>query len=370
MTFETPTLEEAVERQRRAFRTHAPGLDAWLWSNNVGPTAKVVGGATWQLHLRLDHIARQSRFTTADREGLIAKAEDLDMAPLPAGPADGDITVSNGGAAAATVIAGALFRRADGIEYRATEAASIAPAGSADIAAIATSDGETTSALAATPLDIVSGVTGDSVTAEVAADGIVGGVDIEATEAFRERVLFRLRYPPQAGAPADYWRWAREVSGVTAVFVEPRYDGRGSVRVFPLMHDRYTDGVPNAADIARVQDHIDLLAPAGPVVLVQAPTPLVVDITVTDLDPATTEAEEAVLAELRDGFRELARVAGTASQHGSMPFLAEATSFSLSWIWQAVANATGERRHSITSPVADIAQTTAEYPVLGDVTFA
>jgi uncharacterized phage protein gp47/JayE len=79
--------------------------------------------------------------------------------------------------------------------------------------------------------------------------------------------------------------------------------------------------------------------------------------------------QEAVRAELASTFRRLGRVAGNDDAFGAMPYLASPQSFSRSWIWQAVANASGEERHAITSPNADIPLAAGEFPVLGTVTF-
>jgi uncharacterized phage protein gp47/JayE len=54
---------------------------------------------------------------------------------------------------------------------------------------------------------------------------------------------------------------------------------------------------------------------------------------------------------------------------GSMPYLASPFSFSRSWIWQAVANASGEQRHKITAPADDVALAPGDMAVLGTVTF-
>jgi hypothetical protein len=69
------------------------------------------------------------------------------------------------------------------------------------------------------------------------------------------------------------------------------------------------------------------------------------DVVISGLSPNRTDVREAVLAELRATFVRLSRVAGIDAQFASMPYLAYPTSFSRSWIWQAVANATGEERH-------------------------
>lgn len=364
--FQIPSLKDLVERTRVAFRVNIPGTDAWLWPNNLGPTAKVFAGLTFEVFGFADYIARQIFAMTADSEHLDKHGEEFGLARRPASPARGVVKVTASEAVA--VEAGALFRRTDAIEYRALAAASIGGAGTLLIDAIATTDGSTTSALSATPLEIISGVTGAAL-AEVGSDGIAGGADIEDDEAFRARILFRKRYPPHGGAASDYVMWATEVSGVTRVFVERLWNGAGTVRVFALMDDLYADGIAPGPEIARVISHVEMQRPSGAIVSIVAPEPVPVDITVKGLSPDTSAVREEVLAELREAFRRLSRVAGTDTVHGGMPFLATPASFSRSWIWQAVANAAGEARHEITIPAADIALEPGQIATLGDVTF-
>jgi hypothetical protein len=94
-----------------------------------------------------------------------------------------------------------------------------------------------------------------------------------------------------------------------------------------------------------------------------------VDITIAGLLPFTSAEQQIVAAELADAFRRLSRVAGNDSNVGNMDYLAYPTTFSRSWIWQAVANASGEQRHSITAPAADIALAAGQMATLGNITF-
>lgn len=373
--FQIPSLKDLVERSRAAFRAHLPGSDAWLWPNNVNPTAKVIGGMSHEVFAFADYIQRQKFALTADGENLDLHGAEYGLARRPAAPATGKVTIT--ATEAASSVDGALFRRADGIEYRATSAGNIAQAGTFDVDVVATTDGKTTIAIASEPLEIVSGVTGDA-TAAVHSAGIVGGVDVEADGSFfspepgtfRERILFRKRNPPHGGSAADYVMWAKQLSGVTRVFVERLWSGTGTVRVFPLMDDLYANGIPPGGEISRVQDYLEALRPAGAILNVAAPTPVTVNVTIADLTPDTTAVREAVSEELRATFRRLSRVAGIDIELDAMPYLAFPTSFSQSWLWQAVANATGERRHTITSPNSDVALTPGQMAVLGTVTFA
>lgn len=364
--FQIPTLPALVERSRRAFRSFLPGSDAWLWPNNLNPTAKVIGGMTHEAFGFIDYIGKQKFALTADSENLDLHGEELGLARRPAAPARGKIVITS--TAAASVIVGALFRRGDGIEFRSLVNASRATAGTLTIDAIATTDGKATNTIAGTPLEIVSGVTGDAL-AEVGADGIAGGDEIEDDETFRARILFRKRNPPHGGSAADYVLWASEVSGVSRVFVERLWNGCGTVRVFPLMDDLYANGIAPAPEIARVSDYIETVRPAGAYVTVAAPSPVTVNVEIGNLSPDTTAVREAIAEGLRDAFRRLSRVAGTDTEHGGMPYLAVPHSFSRSWIWQAIANATGEERHTVVAPAADVALTAGQIPVLGTITY-
>lgn len=145
--------------------------------------------------------------------------------------------------------------------------------------------------------------------------------------------------------------------------------GAGTVRVFPLMFDLYDNGIPQAADLVRVADLLATVQPAGAKVTVAAPIAVPINVTIAGLVPNRTDVQEAALAELRATFRRLSRVAGTDAQLGGMDYLAYPTSFSRSWLWQAVANATGEQRHAITSPAADQALNPGEMATLGTVSF-
>jgi uncharacterized phage protein gp47/JayE len=367
--FAIPSLPDLVTRARKAFRTNLPGSDSFIWPNNINPTAKVLGGLVHEVFGFADYVQKQKFALTADSENLDLHGEEFGLARTPAGPAQGPIDfVAPVGPL--TILDGALVQRSDGIQYRVVSGGTLPGAGTLTVTAIATTDGATTSAISDTPLEILTGLSGDdTTTCNVNAAGILGGTDVEDDDSFRERILFRKRNPPHGGAPADYVLWAREVSGVTRVFVERRFAGVGTVRVFPLFDDLYPDGIAPGAVIANVQDHIDGVAPAGATVTVAAPVAVPINVTISGLVPNTTAVQQAVTLELRDAFRRLSRVAGIDRVIGGLDYLAYPTSFSRSWIWQAVANASGEQRHAITLPSGDITLAPGQIATLGTITF-
>lgn len=369
--FAIPSLKDSVERARRAFRSYLPGSDAWIWPNNVYPTAKVFGGIEHEIFGFADYIQKQKFALTADAENLDLHGEELGLARRPAVPARGNIAIVT--TDALTVDAGAVFRRADGSEYLATIGGGTPIAGTLLVDVVASDNGTAANAIAGSPIDMVSGVSGagfDTATASVDSAGIVGGLDVEDDETFRARILFRKRNPPHGGSPADYVIWASSVTGVTRVFVERLFNGPGTVRIFPLMDDLYSDGIPQPGDIDRVAAYLETVHPAGASVTVAAPVAVPVTISIGGLNPYTTDVQEAIRTELRAAFRLNSRVAGIDRVVSSMPYLAAPTSFSRSWIWQAIANASGELRHRVDAPSGDIALASTQIATLGDVTFS
>lgn len=378
MAFKIDSLADLVGRARSAFRAYIPGSDAWLWPNNLYASAKVIAGMVYEVFGFADYIAKQKFAGEADGENLDLHAQEFGLSRRPAAPAVGTVTITCAGALSVDV--GAVFQRGDAVEYVASASASVLSAGTLDVPVIAATDGAITNANPGTSVAILSGVTdaAGGATAVVGSAGIVGGVDVEpdgelwTTDlgTLRGRILFRKRNPPHGGNAADYVQWATSVSGVTRVFVERLWSGAGTVRVFPLMDDLYpADGVPSSADIARVAYYVETQRPSGAIVTVTAPARVPVNITISGLTPDTPDTREAVLAELRDTFRRLSRVAGIDDPHPAMPYLATAYSFPRGWIWQAVGNAGGVISDAVTSPSADVSLTPGQFPTLGTVTF-
>lgn len=366
MAFDIPSRRDLVDRTRRAFRDEIDTADPWISLNLFNVFATVFAGSLHNLFLRLDWVMRQAFVATASGRWLDMHADEMGLARRASSPSSGVLVLTSTGAVSVAV--GASFTRA-GVTYLATATVALPLAGQIEVPVASSMDGAVTTAIAGAPLLVASGVTGDVASVVVGADGLTGGADLEDDEALRARVLFRKRNPPHGGAPADYVMWALEMTGVTRVFVERRHRGAGSVRVFPLYDLTRANGLPLPADITAMQSHLEALAPAGVIVEAAAATAHPVDIVISGLSPATADTREAVLESLRSMFAARSRVSGSDTGHSAMPYLAAPASFSRSWIWQAIADASGEDRHALVSPSADIALVTGEIATLGSVTF-
>lgn len=377
--FNIPSLLDLLARSRSSFRANLPGSDAWVWPNNVGPTAKVVAGAANELFGFADNVQRQKFALTADGQNLDRHGAELGLSRKPAAPAQGGVNIVVADAFA--VVNGAILQRLDGVQYVATAAVSTGGAGTLSVPVQAVKDGAITNAVAGTPLALISGFTdvhGDAAAlATVDPNGIALGADVEADGAYfnpppgtyRARILFRKRYPPHGGAAHDYVMWGTDVTGFSRIYVERLWNSVGTVRVFGMMDDVYPDGIPQPADIARLADHIEALRPSGAMVTYAAPTALPINITVANLFPNTTATQNAVLAELRASFRRLNRVAGIDTRRDSMPFLATPAQWNRLWTDAAISNAPGVQSADVNAPVGDTTVPAGQIATLGTVTF-
>lgn len=349
MPFNRPSLPAIIERIVSDIESRLPGADARLRRSNLAVLARAEAGVAHGLYGYIDFFARQVIIDTADAEYLERWASVWGIGRTSASPATGNVTMT--GNSGTVIPAGMTLQRSDGAQFTTTAAVTIA-AGTATVPVIASDAGLPGNTLAGTRLTLAAQTFGVSATATVTVDGLVGGTDIEGDDSLRDRLLFRIRNPPQGGAALDYDAWAREVAGVTRVWVKPQWLGAGTVGVF-FVRDGDPDNIPDAGEVAIVQAYLDSKRPITAQVSALAPIPLEVDITI-QVSPDTAEVRAAVTAELQDLFRREAEPSGTIL----VSHLREAVSLSL-----------GEIDHVITVPGGDVVAGPGEMPVLGTITW-
>lgn len=356
MAFTIPDIKSMVTKARNAFRAEMPGTDANVWPNNIYVSAKVIGGAVWEVFGRLKWMDRQRFVYSADLEGLLRHGIDYGISQKGATFASGN-AVCVATSYPLTVPAGTQITRSDGVTYVTTAAGDVGQYSLSVSVPVTCSTagkiGNTTygTAMTASLAGLASVSVDDS--------GIGGGTDIETPEQLRERLRLRKQYPPRGGAAADYIEWGMSVPGVTRVFPVRNAFGRGTVGVWFLMDDTYPAGIPQAADVLSVQSYMDSVAPITAKVIVQAPIADCIDIVVKGLNPDTQAVRKSVGAELQSMFRNMVE-----------PSLPDAQ-FTLygSWIWQAVGNATGEKSHTIIAPAGDLTFVPGTIPCLRSINF-
>ena len=350
MPFNRPSMPDLVERIASDFESRLPGTDARLRRSNVGVIARVMAACAHGLYGFLNWIARQVIIDTAEAEVLERWAAVWGISRGSAVPATGYVRFLGSGTNI-VIPKGTVLQRADGAGFRTT-ADVVLTAGTATAPITAATPGSEGNTAAGTRLVLAAQILGVSADVTVESDGLTGGTDTETDGSLLDRLLFRIRKPPQGGARHDYEAWAREVPGVTRVWVYPSWLGEGTVGVF-FVRDGDEDLVPDPAEVAAVAAHIERKRPVTAEVFVQAPLPLPVNITLR-VTPDTAEVRAAVEAELRDVFRREAKPGGTLLR---------------SHLTEAISLASGEFDHALVEPAADVQAQPGEIPVIGGITW-
>lgn len=352
MPYQPPTLAQCVEKSRQDFEANLPGSNAWLYPNNVAVSAKVFGGLIWGGYRFLSWILQQVLVSTSSREYLYLHGAELGVVPIIATNSKGLIEVT--GTVGLTVPTGTEFTRQDGLVITTTADGLIPPGGVVNVPGETALTGALTNTLEGTPLSTaLAGVL------SATSLGIVGGTDAEGVEAYRQRVLYKKRHPPSVGTPSDYVRWCMDYPGVTRVFVTRANFGPGTVGIMFMMDATYSNGIPTLADANALRAYLEDIAPADATIRVQTPVPHPVPINLATLRPYTAQVRQAIADELTGMF-----------QRRGVADPINITSFSRSWIGEAISRATGEDAHILISPASDIILNPGEIAVVGTITYA
>lgn len=369
MAWQIKTIGEHLTDTVRAFDGKMPGADAALQRNNLRPTAQVIAAGHYNLERFIAWGVDQKFIRDCAPEQLDRHGAEM-KPPVPrkkAAQAKGRVTVTATGAA--TLAAGAELTRSDGQVFTVDAGIVLVGAGTAEVAVTASLAGGDGNCDAGVALSASSGLTGPA-TLAVAAGGIGGGADVEEHEPYRARLLFAKAYPEHGGATPDWHRYAMAVPGVTRAFIEPLGHGRGTVVIYPFFDLTRPNGIPLESDRAAVHAALVSAGPGAGLPVVRIAEAVSIDMEFSNLSPNTPEVREAVAAEIATIFFRNSRVAGDAEPHPSMPFLCVPEVFSRSWLWQAAANAAGEHRHVLVSPVADLGLASGQTAVPGTLTFS
>lgn len=352
MAWTRPTLAQLSDRIRGDLEGAVTGLEARVRRKNTRILGTAMAGASHVLHGHLEWLRRQLFVSTCDRDMVWLHGVRWSIPALPAAKATGPVTVT--ASTGASVTAGAELTRSDGETYTVTTGGSES-GGSISFTITAAVAGAGGDADAGAQLSWVEGApTGVGASPVVAAGGLQGGADVEDPDLHRIRIQERIQAPPNGGADHDYERWAKEISGVTRVWVEPHWMGLGTVGVlFVLDGEEGADLIPNEAKVAEVQARIDLDAPVTARPIVVAPVATPIDFTL-QVWPDTAAIRAAVEVELADVIRREAIPGGT---------------IPLTHLAEAISGATGESDHRLVSPAADVVTSRGQLAVLGDVTW-
>lgn len=353
--FTKPTLPEILGRVGVDMEI-VGGVDQTQYNTIVEGIKQSLAGVSHGLHGHLDYLATQYHPFTASGLSLKQHAAVYSVANLSATAAGGPVqfTGSNG----AVIPVDTLLHSKYGVEYTMTAEVTIA-AGTAVATVQAVATGAAGNLAAGEVLSLISPVAGVNSTQTVTGDGLTGGADIEGDDSLQARYFRRVRQPVQGGNKSDYETWALEFPGVTRAWPVPLGMGDGTVTLYFMMDNTYSNGIPLAADATALYNYIETKRPAGMSGLYVVP-PIAAPLNPTiALKPNNATVRAAVEAELASLIFDEAVAEDGA---GSGVLL-------LSHIREAVSIAVGESDHSLTSPAANVAPTTGQIVTLGTVTF-
>lgn len=348
MPFSRPTLQELVNRTIADAQTRI-GADELVRREDLQVLTRVLAGASHGLHGYIDWLSQQVIFDTAEAELLERWASIWGISRKAAAAAVGEVTLT--GTSGTVVSLGTVLVRADGAEYETAAEVTLA-AGTATAAVTALLAGQDGNAAAASTLTIATPIAGVNSTATVTAGAITGGADIETDDSLRDRFLARLRQPPHGGASFDYITWALEVAGVTRAWVYPAELGPGTVTL-RFVRDADASPIPDAAEVAAVQNYIDALRPVTAQLTVVAPVAVPLNFTI-ELITDTAAIRAAVESELRDLLMRESEPGAT---------------ILISHIREAISLAAGETDHILTVPAANVTHTTGRMATFGVITW-
>jgi uncharacterized phage protein gp47/JayE len=349
MPINRPTLEALISQGASELESRLPGVLARARNSVVGVLNRVFAGGLSSLYKYVEALADQWWPDRAAPEFLPEHGARWGVPQVSAAAAAG--AVQFGGTDGSVVPLGTVVQRADGVQYSTTVGGAIG-GGVVLLPITAVLAGQAGNCEDGTVLSLVTPIAG--VNTEAATVGaLTGGADVEDIEAWRARILARIRKPPQGGAADDYLAWAYAVPGVTRAWVEPNALGAGTV-VVRFVRDDDVSFIPGAPEVAAVQAAIDAVRPVTATVTVLAPVATPQNFTIALL-PDTGTNRAAVQAELADLYRRAAEPGGT---------------MLLSQQREAISIATGEVDHVITVPAANQVHTAGQLPTLGVITWA
>ncbi|MDO8776617.1 MAG: baseplate J/gp47 family protein [Burkholderiaceae bacterium] len=348
MPTERPALKPLIDQGAAEFESRLPGVLVRLRVSVIGVINRVVAGGLSALYKYAEQLNKNVWPDICDQEELPKHGARWGKPQREAEFSTGDAHFT--GVDTSPIAVGTVVQRSDEVQYETTVAGVIA-AGVATVPVRALVAGQDGNALIGTALNLTSSVPGINA-AVVAATALAGGADVEDPEAWRARILERIRNPPQGGADYDYEDWALSVPGVTRAWTYPHEQGSGTVVVrFVREDDAFP--IPDAGEVAAVQAAIDAKRPTTAHTYVVAPIAVPQAFTI-QVTPNTSEVKVAIEAELRELYRNEAVPGGT---------------MLLSHQREAISIAAGETDHVMTVPSANQTHTTGQFPTFGGITW-
>lgn len=338
MPWQTPSLRQVREMVRDDVTTSLAGA-AVVGNTVLRVMCDAMAGLARLCLKYLDWLSLQLMPDTAEHEFLSRHGDiwlqNLDgsigrKAPT---PASGTITIS--GVPGILVAEGSEVVSPDGFSYETLEFLTIGQ-GPTEVAVRALNPGAGGNQPVGTPMALAVPISGVD---ELLVVDLRGGTETETDQQLRERVLRRIRQPPQGGCAYDYEAWALSILSVTRAWCAPREMGMGTVTVRFMVDALRADtgGFPNDEDVEIVREYLDKVRPvAVRDFFVEAPIPMPINFNLT-LDHDSMTLRQQVQASCAAMITERAKPA-----HQIDGELVGPTTIKESWIAEAINRVTDD----------------------------
>ena len=193
---------------------------------------------------------------------------------------------------------------------------------------------------------------------------IESGADLESDESLRNRLVTRLRRPPQGGCPYDYIAWLKALPEVEQAWVLPRPNGeRGLVRLTYLKKTQ--NPIPNQEECNQVLEKILKICPATANIEVTPPEKVELNI-VLHSDPS----DELTLEEIRNEIRYLLLKKAAPMGFLNNDLKVESGVIHESDLHQAISSSPREISHGLIRVQGNIPEKSGQMVVFGSVGYA
>lgn len=351
-------LQRAEARLETAIRRARPDVDPAALSRAIRSEKGMLGiilrdqvmtAYETQLHLRW--LGDQLLPDSAQAEYLIRHAAVWGVYKRPATKAVGFASFE--GVPGTVVPAGIELRMPAGLAVT-TAAGAIDAGGTLTLTVQAAEGGAAGNAPGLARLPVVTVLAGlDPQEARLDADGMAGGAEEETDASLLTRLLAVIREPGHGGAAFDYPVWVQNAFAAVKVKTLPNWTGPGSVGVVVAMGSLEAPRVPTPAELDAIAAHLALVRPVTAevhtlaVILRPEPMTLAVAPDTAQVRTAVDAARKAYLAaEAEIGLRVYR-----------------------SRLSEALSAASGEYRHYLVAPAADIAPAARELVTAGPLTW-
>lgn len=291
-----PTLAELRDQFIAHYETESGQTASRLPVSWIYILGTVIAGIQLLLHRAIQWASRQVVPQTADEATLMYMADVRNVVRKQGTNTVLNITIS--GDPNTTIPAGTIWL-INNISYQQNNSVIIsADTVNATVTAMTIGTaGNAPNDTELTPSSPIAGVTGATV-----ASMITEGTDAEKIDEFRDRIINKMRNPPQGGSATDYVTWALEVDGIKKAFA--KRSTLGTVTVYPLRDITGDNRIPDATLLQAVADYVSdpQRRPLGATATAEASEEKIINVEISAVSPQDAFTKQNIEDAIRTYF--------------------------------------------------------------------